>query len=770
MSRIKCSSLLVAVLLALCAGVTSCKDDDLASDDHYKTPDWLKGNAYEVLQKDGNHSIFLHAIDLSDYREIVAGKSILTVVAPSDEAFRQFLSKKGYSSIDELDAQDHAYLNKLVGYHLMYYAFDWDKMVNFRPIGGDGATDDQREQLAGYYYKHRTHASDPIEDRVAVVGGGDPTNIKVYHYELYLPVLSNKLFETRGINAAYNYNYFFPDTEWGTPGAAGIFNIANAKVEGSAVVTDNGYLYNVDHVVEPLNTLYNEMALNPNYSKFLSIYDRYSEYTEVADEVSSSLGYNAYLLSHHDVPNIAWEWPVQSWQQMSTLERAGYNIFAPTNTAIDDFFHNFWTKETGYTSIDDLDPLILSYFVMQSFADDMDIAFPEEIKRGDIKTVYGTTIDIDPDQVTDRKLCANGALYGMDHMDMPAIFSSVVGPAFKDTNFRWYLYALDASSTMLPLASRNSEFVTLIPSNDQLAACDPAIQLASTISGNELQQYSDEAGAFVRMGGSALKNITDIHVAQNVKELKTTGTQVVSTNAPYNYWFIRDGRITTNALFNQQLALENNGDPFVEFHPILNDGHAWDNGASYSYDAPVIFQQTQGDGLGHFLAVGNDKNYKYYLFAQLLNKAGLITKDGKLDVSLAPDGCRFILFAPTNEAITEALKNKAIPGATSLSVSSNGTISSGSVSGTNKTNLANYLRQYFISSLMNPFTDYPYPGSKCQGEFITMANEDKITIYDNGTSLSIGFPGQTPVKVNPEFGYLPFAYSDGCLHFIDGIL
>ncbi|MDE5693357.1 MAG: hypothetical protein K2I09_05495, partial [Duncaniella sp.] len=449
------------------------------------------------------------------------------------------------------------------------------------------------------------------------------------------------------------------------------------------------------------------------------------------------------------------------------LESVGYNIFAPSNTAIDDFFHNFWTSETGYTSIENLDPLILQYFVRQSFGAETDIAFPEEIKRGDIKTVYGTTIDIDPDQVTDRKLCANGVLYGMDHMDMPAIFSSVAGPAFKDTDFKWYLYALDASSTMLPLASRNANFVTLIPNNDQIANCDPAIQLATTVTGNELQQYSDEAGAFVKMSSNALKNITDIHVAQNVKELKSTGTQVVPTNAPYNYWYVRDGRITTNALFNRQLALENNGDPFVDFHPILNDGHAWDNGSSYSYDASTLFEQTSGDGLGHLLSVGNDKNYKYYMFAQLLNKAGLISNGG-LSMSIAPVGNRFILFAPTNDVIAKALADKAIPGATSLKVT-NGTIS-GTVSGTNKTNLANYLRQYFISSLMNPFSDYPYPGSTCRGEFITMANDEKLTIYDNGTSISIGYPGKTPVMVNAEFGYLPFAYSDGCLHFIDGIL
>ncbi|MBD5321225.1 MAG: hypothetical protein HDS01_00445 [Bacteroides sp.] len=769
MSRIKCSSLLMAVLLALCAGMTSCKDDDLASDDHYKIPDWLKGNAYEVMQNDGNHTIFLRAIDLSDYREIVAGKSILTVVAPSDAAFRQYLSEKGYSSIDDLDAQDHDYLNKLVGYHLMYYAFDWNKMVNFRPSEGDGASEGSLNVMAGYWYKHRTHASDPIETRMAVIGGGDPQQIKVYHNELYLPVLSNRLFETRGIDAAYNYNYFFPDTEWGTSTGAGTFNIANAKVEGGAIVTDNGYLYNVDHVVEPLNTIYNEMALNPNYSKFLSIYDRYATYQSVSDEVRSSLGYDAYLLSHGDLPNIAWEWPTQDWRMMSLLERQGYNVFAPSNTAIDEFFHNFWTAESGYSSVDDLDPLILQYFVKQSFGDVMDIVFPEEIKRGEIMTTYGTAIDIDPDQVTDRKLCANGVFYGMDHMEMPAIFSSVAGPAFKDTNFKWYLYALDASKTMLNLASKNSDFVTLIPSNEQLSNCDPEIQLSeNSLSGNELLQWNDLDAVFSPMSSSALKNITDMHVAQNVKELKTTGTQVIPTNAAYNYWFVRDGRITTNALFNQQLSVGYTGDPFVNFSPILNDGHAWNNGSSYSYDARAIFEQAKGDGLGHYLAVGNDPNYEYYMFSQLLIKSGLVAND-KLSTTIVPsESSRFILFAPTNEVLVQALADKAIPGASTLSVK-NGQVS-GTLSSTNKATLAAYLSQYFLSSEMNSFSDYPFPGSSCQGEFITLVNGEKLSIYDNGGALSIGYPGKTPVKVSAKYGYLPFAFSDGCLHFIDGIL
>lgn len=761
---------LMAVALALSAGLGSCKDDDLASDSHYRPPVFLKGNAYEVLAGEPDYSIFLRGIELSDYRDIVDGKSILTVVAPNDEAFRKFLTEKGCQSIDELDQRDHAYLNKLIGYHLMYYSFNWDKMVNFRPTDGDGATEEQKEVGAGFYYKHRTHCSDPIvQAKVKLTPhASSDTLISIYHNERYLPVLSNKLFETKGITAAYNYNYFFPDTEWGNSSStAGTFNIANAKVlDAENVVTDNGYLYHVDHVIDPLNTIYDELKLNSNYSKFLSIYDSYSEYELADDETCTSLGYEVYLHGHGSLPPIAWEWPVKTWRSVSQLESVGYNVFAPTNAAIDKFFNDFWTAAGGYSSIDDLDQLILQYFVMQSFSDDSFVVFPEEIRRGDVQTLFGTPINIDPDQVTDRKLCCNGALYGMDRMEMPAIFSSVVGPAFSDTTYRAYLYGLDASSSLLSLASKNTTFVTLMPSNEQLFNTEPPIRLYSTTLGKELQQYSSDAGDFVAMGSGALKQITDMHVAQNVKELATTGIQVVSTNTAYNYWYVKDGKITTNALFNQQLEPSYAGDPFFTLHRITNNGKEWDNGNSYSYDAPFIFEKSSGDGLGHYLAVCNDKNYPYYMFAQLLKKAGLLDGVG-LSQTLAPDGSRFIAFAPTNAAITASLAD--IPGCAKLSIT-DGTMSSNALSSADKAELAKYLSQYFIHSLMNTFTDYPYIGSTCKGEFFS-AGAKKLGITDTGSALKVGFVGSTTtVSVIADYDYLPFAFNDGCLQFIDGIL
>ena len=758
----------LAVTLGLSGGVVSCQDD-LSENDHYKAPDWLKGNAYEVLQQEGNYTSFLRAVDLSDYKSIVAGKSIVTVMAPNDDAFKTYLANKGYTSIDDLYSKDPQYLNELVGYHLMYYAYDWAKMVNFRPNEGDGATDEQKEVDAGYYYKHRTRSITPIEEqRVKLTPNAtSDTIIQIYHYERYLPVFSNKMFETKGIDAAYNYNYFFPDTKWnGITGGEGGFNVAGAEVlDKDNVVTDNGYLYHVSQVLDPLGTIYDELKKTPKYSQFLSLYDSYSTYTPAAEDINTSLGYIVYEHKHGDLPSIAREWFMSSWMALEMNDMYGYNVFAPSNTAMDNFFKTYWTEEGGYCSLEELDPLIIRYFLYQSFSSDLLPVFPEEIKNGTVMTPYNTPITLNPDDVTDRKICNNGILYGMDKMEAPAIFSSVVGPAFKDTTYQCFLYALDKSAVLLSLASNKSEFVTLIPSNVQFANTDPAIRLYTTALGKELQQYSSDAGAFVEMGSSALSDIVSIHYAQNIKELPMTGVKVVPTNVAYNYWYVKDGQITTNALFNEQLEPTYTGTPFVALHKLSNNGGDWSNGSSYSYDATAIFEAASGDGLAHKLSVCNDKNYPYYMFAQLLQKAGLVEGNSLSSSIVFPDD-RFFVFIPTNEAITAHLSE--IPGTDKLTVT-DGTLS-GTPSSSQKSSLANYLRSYFFGSTLNSFTEYPYLGSSCKGVFNTTGSH-KLQVTDNGSALLVNFEdSDASVPVNMTYNCLPFAFNDGGFHLIDGIL
>ena len=743
-------------LLLLPLIFTSCEDK---MDEHYKIPDWLKGSAFQVLESKGNYTIFLEGVEKAGFKPIVNGKSILTVMAPNDSAFSIYLQKKGLTSISEMNQTE---LKKLIGFHLMYYAFDWNKLVNFRPMEGDGASEEQKAVLAGYYYKYRTKSSDAItrEFNAAI-----NDTVSVYHLERFLPVFSHMLFATKGIDAKYNYEYFYQDSEW-TGGTNG-FNVSNASVQNSEnVITDNGYLYFIDQVLEPLETIYTELKNRyDNYSVFFNLYNSYTKYILDPDLTKNfGNGQNLYLHGHGELPPIAYEWPVTSFSAIADLSSKCYNIFAPSNTALNSFFNDFW-KEGGYASLSDLDPLILKYFLNQSFANISSPVFPQEISSGKVLTSYGTPININPDDVNLRKVCVNGVLYGLEKMTAPAIFSSVAGPAFKYVDYCNFLYTLDGSDLLLALASQESQFISLMPAVSQFTK--ETMILSTLTTGKVLQKFSDDVGTYVDMSAGEMTDIVNIHLSNGASELSVAGTQVIETNIAFNYWFVNNGKITTNSLFNQYLNPEFTGDPFVPFTEIKNGNGTWDNGKAYSYEYDGLFKADESDGLEYALAICNDTRYPYYLFSQLLQKAGLVNED---QITFLMQDTRFISFIPTNDAVKNNLLK--IPGASALTVSGTGSLS-GTLTVANKTKLAGWLRSLFITSDLNTFTGYPYPGAGLKGDFDTYGNY-KVSIIDDGAGipLKVSFKNgeNIPVQVISKYQYLPFAFKDGCFHLVEDIL
>ncbi|MBQ2523752.1 MAG: fasciclin domain-containing protein, partial [Prevotella sp.] len=250
----------MAALLVCSFAFSSCSD----MDKYFETPDWIKGSIYEELTNDGNYGIFLKGVDLAGYQPILNGKSILTVMAPTDEAMSAYISQHyGKSSIEELSTEE---IKKLIGFHILYYSFDKNKLINFRPQEGDGATDEEKLVNAGLYYKFRTKSQDPISIEHNVTDSST-YDVSVYHLERYLPVYSYMMFRTKGIDAKGNYEYFYPETGWKGDGG---FNVSNASVTEYETIAKNGYIYKIDRVLKPLETIYKEMSSAGKYGKFLS--------------------------------------------------------------------------------------------------------------------------------------------------------------------------------------------------------------------------------------------------------------------------------------------------------------------------------------------------------------------------------------------------------------------------------------------------------------------------------------------------------------------
>ena len=123
----------------LCWAVLGISCQDNLS--YYDMPKDMKGSIYETLQERGNYSTFLNGVDIAGYAPLLQGKGIWTVMAPNNDAFAEYLkSEYGAESIEDLSVEE---VQKLIGFHILYYSFDKNKLVNFRPNEGDGATEEE---------------------------------------------------------------------------------------------------------------------------------------------------------------------------------------------------------------------------------------------------------------------------------------------------------------------------------------------------------------------------------------------------------------------------------------------------------------------------------------------------------------------------------------------------------------------------------------------------------------------------------------------------
>lgn len=754
-------------------------------DDYYDTPDWLKGSIYQVLEKDGHYTIFLKGVEMANMEQMLKGKSILTVMAPNDSAFTIYLNENyGGKKIQELPVDE---VSKLIGFHVLYYSFNKDKLINFRPAEGDGVTLADKNINAGLYYKFRTKSMDGITIEKDTAG----KDVSVYHLDRFLPVFSYRMFQTKQIDAKTNYEYFFSNTPW--KGFDG-FNVANAAVKDYAIIADNGYIYTVDRVLRPLETIYKELASNSDYSDFLELYNSY-DYYQLDPALTLEYGNGVDLYQHyHSTPlaNIACEWPVTDYRLMDQLSLKSFSVFAPNNTALRSFFDDYWLVG-GYSSLADVSKTSVNY-LLYNCVYSASIVFPEEIKKKLIKNSYGTIINFDVDAVpaANRKICVNGALYGLNVLTPPAMFGSVTGPAFQYKKFSYFLDMLSVSDLVLTLCSDETKYLMLYPDDNLMNATG----ITRGVDGGLYR------GA-TKLNSGIQQNYMFTHVVNldgttgSYQSLPTSGTHVMRTLSPAMnlYWYVKDGKITNSIKHNELLYMPGitEDDVYADVTELtFRDG--WSNGKTYTYrnaTKPFLLEGTSVNALyPKFipLMINNRSNDVtiYHGFIQLLDKAGLIS-----DQSILPVIESCLMFVPTTAAVKQAIVNAKIPGITTTSTDVNTANFFSTCTVTDGAALQYYLLQYFIPLSSAVISNFPYVGwqENTSAGLPTLQSYDvtlddgkiqtkttKIHVSDAGNKLSIrvlsadGLTTGNWVDVNNTYHYFPFVFDDGCVQFINEVL
>jgi uncharacterized surface protein with fasciclin (FAS1) repeats len=789
--------------------------------DYYEEPSWLKGSIYEVLQDRGNYTLFLQAVDRCDYTAILSGRSILTVMAPDDASMRSYLTENyGTESVDDVPLDE---LKKLIGFHLLYYSFDKDKLSNFRPAEGDGASEEEKEVYAGLYHKFRTHSQDaPTQvqpDRVLlsetnVIKDTTGVTVDVYHLERYLPIFSHYMFETKLIDAARNYNYFFPETPWmGDEG----FNVANAAVTEYAIPAKNGYLYLVDRVLRPLETIHTELEQNEQYSQYLKLYDKY-DYYAIDDDLTNTYGggtktYYQRLYestSGLSLVNIASEWPVSNYLQVTALSSISYSVFAPTNEAFDEFYRSYWGDEgTGYpteVSYDSVSADAINYLISNSICSNFGsnntmnyLAFPEEIENGKVSnaiTKTPITFDVDAVPQANRRLCSNGVLYGQSILTPPAVFGSVTGPAYKYKKYSTFLKMFTASKLDETLSDESVQFLMLYPSNAQFEANNIWYDEATDKIKNGVPGSTNSSN----LGSSAQMAFVNAHVVslQNGWEelpMNSATPKVYRTMSSDKkfYWYVKNGKITNSYKYNSLIHYAGNMDVtadsiYAPLRELTFRGSAWSNGHCYEYDADAQKFLLEGSNdnaiyakfVPMMYAHRNDDGTLFQGFIQLLMLAEMIDEQAQ-SMNYMTENC--MMLVPTTEAVKSAILAGTMPyvqtAATSADDPSFWSLCS-IKDGTNLEDFQHYMLEYFLPESTAPCGNYPYPGwgedierdggiPSIADISVTPAASATIYIKDEGNRMTAWVSGGQKVNFHAEYEYLPFVFDDGCVQFIDGV-
>lgn len=799
----KWTSLLASAFLLF---FLSCNEMDKYYDNDRHATSVSVGNAWDYLESRGNFTNFLAAVQKVGYEDLVRGKGLATIFAPDDEAFQKYFARHGYSSVNDVpDAE----LSNMVTYHLLYYSFNADRFMEYRP---EGTTAD--DDYVGLYFKYRTRSRDANE---MIEDPSKGKEVEVLHQEKYIPVFTPNLYGwynnhgSSGSTGAVNYNYFYDsygsDLWQGDNWVAGnepYFRVSNAGVKEYSIITDNGYLYVLDDVVEPLKTIYQTIAADDNFSTFAHAYDRFKDLTY---NEYLSLNYNnrdsAFLYQSTGLPSIAYErtsLTISSGESTSDMEATllgplssnTLTVFAPSNQAMESFYTTYWEPYYGVNNWDSIKFTPLLALMGEQVGTHRLWAsagplLPSEISKGNAVTAVSyTPITIDPaSDVVTKAFCSNGTLYGVNSLiSVPKYFSYVTAPAFMNPKYNMFLLLMARSGVLDLYTAETQTFYAFYPSDDMLKNTQVGDGNSETLIyenaqpnkyGYEDITYSD-GEATVSLGMAASARIVRSQVCDNMIEVAGSDEKIYRTTySTFNYLYQKGDSIFSTAKYNShygfQGAQDNND--MITITEMTSDLPEVRNGRVFSLDgeksATALMPEersfeeispNQSQIPWEFLeTTAGTRNFYQTGIAGSLNDL-----TGRLQVYetiKAHDGGgttvpRYIVFALSNQAVVDAWADRII---------TNG-----------RNNLfSRYMPNLFVSVERSRLIDYPFPGdgmgTRTLYTFKTKTNTEgeytSIQLDDMGTHLQLTDSKGRKVKVVNSF---PYIYADCAVYIIDSYL
>ena len=720
----------VFILTVLLPFFFGCKDEI----DHYKRPDWLTGSLYKIIGENENYSLFKEAIDRAEMKESVDGKVLMTLFVPNNAAMKEYLNTNGYNSVSDIPVQK---LKDIVTSSIAIRSYNAHELATYH-------FDFISEWKNLYNHLSSMYAKAPYLETIEYE---DPKrDVYMYNWNKMIPFYTDLYWEAAKVSDVKKS----VDAIFGEGTYDGEYILGNgARFVEYDIVGDNGYMFEVDKVTDPLENLDIVLQSKPDYSIFKSMYDMFTqyEYQTVWNSYISSYGVDSVYSKSYD--SDLWNLYDDFDQRWHKIQYYGGTIIVPTNEALT----NYLDTEFGPGSAADLSsipPITLKYILMQHSMNQQ--LWMSQIEDGTALTNWVDPFDFTVDNLVEAEIASNGTFYGINKVLTPSFFSTIMNPLLTDLDYSDFLYVIEQVQYSGVLSNKNSSLGLFIMNNEKFAELGFRISNKGLPILDERLQYLD-GDEWKDVPGDQVNDFVDRHVILYDESIDFSGKGFVKNLNVFSLFKYQDDKLYVN---ESEISGE---DELYSEILSFNDTHS--NGATFMISNPLSAPQSD-----MYDIIANDGNFAE--FENLLIAAEIIENEEITSSFLSIDN--YILLAPTNDLITAGLADGSIP---PLPLDSEDE----ETQNDKRAALFKYCSQYFVSMNENGLSNYLVPGDDVSRDYKTKAKSDswsvtnpqRVTLHINSSSDILQITSEKGEMINTENEVSGMICRDGLVYKVDGI-
>jgi len=646
--RFKLKWLFFAVWFAL----SGCQDEDFIN--KYDRPEWLAGKVYTQVKVQPELSTFATCLELTGYDTIIDKSGSYTVFGPNNEAFEAWLAKKQYNSIEDIPSD---YLEELISYHLIQNPWSKIQLRTVDVYGWIDTLDESNNKPKGF--KRETLLKNEnrfypvkIEDKeVTIVDESESDYLRkvISDSRKFAPFFYSEYFSIYQLNSA-DYQFYF-DRPFN--GGDDLYFV-NSKIISDEIKAENGFVYIIDQVVEPLQNAYQileENRVDFQYTKFLSLLNNFpffefnEQKTNEQPGVESGLEVDSlfdltYPELAFDISNEKTTPPTGSFGLPENVTiRYHHGMLAPTNEAFDQLISEYINVPGGWGSLD-RSPVNIKRIIANSHMS-VNPVYPSDFERG-FYNGENDIIHISTEDIVQKEFGSNCAFVGINKPIIPRAFSSVTGPVYLQPGFSRCMYAIEESGLLPALKRENRNYMFFVESDFSLQ--DDSSLLYNPIKEEFFLFMIQPMGGAKRypLNKNDLRTLLLNHVA--IDQAKGIARKEFIPNLAGN--FIIFNNVTGEVSGTSPTTVGYQGVNFAPNFP-RKISQVSENGETYQIDNWLNFKASN---------LYTEIQTSYPTFYALMKRAGLVL-ERLYKFTFISDNEFYTVFIPSNEALTSANVN-----------------------------------------------------------------------------------------------------------------